>query len=120
MAGRQASRHQIDWGASLGFRTNEEGELLEVIQDSPAFAAGLVAGEKIVGVDSAKWTVEALARSLGEAFGAGRPLALLVERRGELSTARLTPARGAVYPHLERVAATADRLSEILTARAAP
>jgi predicted metalloprotease with PDZ domain len=120
MAGRQASRHQIDWGASLGIRTNDEGELLEVIQDSPAFAAGLVAGEKIVGVDSAKWSAEALARSLGEAFAAGRPLELLVDRRGELSTARLTPARGAVYPHLERVAGTADRLSEILTARAAP
>jgi predicted metalloprotease with PDZ domain len=120
MTGRQASRHQIDWGASLGIRTNDEGELLEVVQDSPAFAAGLVAGEKVVGVDSAKWSPEALARALGEAVAAGRPLALLIDRRGELSTARLTPARGAVYPHLERVAGTADRLGEILTARAAP
>lgn len=119
MAGRQQSRKQIDWTTSLGFRINDEGKLLEVVQDSPAFAAGLVPGAKVVGVDSASWSPAALEKALGDAASGSRPLTLLVERQGEIVSRSLSPARGLVYPHLERIPGTEDVLADILRARSA-
>jgi len=119
-AGREKSRHQIDWSSTLGLKTNDAGELLEVVQDSPAFRAGLAPGGKILGVDDAKWSPEALARGLAAAAVEARPLALLVERHGELSTARIEILRGAVYPHLERLPGAADRLAELFAPRTRP
>jgi predicted metalloprotease with PDZ domain len=120
MAGRQQSRKQIDWTTSLGFRTNDEGKLLEVVQDSPAFAAGLTPGGKLVGVDGATWSPAALERALRDAQAANRPLTLLVERQGEIASRSLSVARGVVYPHLERIPGTADTLADILRARSGP
>ena len=113
MAGREQSRQTIDWSFTIGIKTNDDGELLEVVQDSPAFAAGLAPGGKIVGVDEVKWSPDALRRGMEQAVSGGRPLALLVERHGELRTAQLTLVRGAVHPHLERSAERADGLEAI-------
>ena len=103
----------LDWSWVLGIKTNDDGELLEVVQDSPAFAAGLAPGGKIVGVDEVKWSPDALRRGMEQAVSGGRQLALLVERHGELRTAQLTLVRGAVHPHLERSAERADGLEAI-------
>lgn len=117
MAGREQTRQTIDWSYSLGIKTNADGELLEVVHDSPAFAAGLVPGGKLVGVDGAKWSPEALRRAADAAVLGKRPLALLVERHGELTSAQLTLLRGAVHPHLERLAERADGLDAIFAPR---
>ena len=120
MAGRELTRETIDWSYGLGIKTNADGALLEVVQASPAFAAGLVPGGKLVAVDDAKFSPEALRRGMERAVAGGRPLVLLVERRGEVRTAEVTLVRGAVYPHLEPLAATPDALARILQPRAQP
>lgn len=120
MAGREKTRETIDWSYGLGIKTDDDGELLEVVQDSPAFAAGLAPGGKLVGVDGVEFSPEALRSGMERAVAAGRPLALLVERRGELRTAEVTLVRGAVFPHLERIAATPDALARIFAPRAQP
>ena len=73
-----------------------------------------------VAVDDAKFSPEALRRGMERAVAGGRPLVLLVERRGEVRTAEVTLVRGAVYPHLEPLAATPDALARILQPRAQP
>jgi predicted metalloprotease with PDZ domain len=120
MAGRELTRETIDWSYGLGIKTNADGALLEVVQASPAFAAGLVPGGKLVAVDDAKFSPEALRRGMERAVAGGSPLVLLVERRGEVRTAEVTLVRGAVYPHLEPLAATPDALARILQPRAQP
>ena len=120
MAGRELTRETIDWSFGLGIKTNADGALLEVVQASPAFAAGLVPGGKLVAVDDAKFSPEALRRGMEKAVAGGRPLVLLVERRGEVRTAEVTLVRGAVYPHLEPLAASPDALARILQPRAQP
>ena len=118
MTARQQTRETIDWSYGLGLKTNDDGDLLEVVQESPAFAAGLVPGGKLVAVDGAKFSAEALQSGMEKAVAERRPLALLVERRGELSTAPVTLVRGAVFPHLEPIAATPDALARIFAPRA--
>lgn len=120
MTAREQTRETIDWSYGLGIKTNADGELLEVVQDSPAFAAGLAPGGRIVGVDAVKWTPEALRRGMDAAVADGRPLALLVERRKELTTAQVPLVRGAVYPHLEPLPGASDRLGAICAPRAQP
>ena len=117
MVGREKSRHVVDWGAVLGLRTNDDGKLLEIVRDSPAFAAGLAPGGKIVGIDGQAWSAKNLARAIADAHTAARPLSLRVDRQGEITTVQILAARGAVYPHLERQPGTTDRLSAIFAPR---
>ncbi len=117
MVGREKSRHVVDWGAVLGLRTNDDGKLLEIVRDSPAFAAGLAPGAKIVSVDGSAWSAKALARALADARAAARPLSLRIDRQGEITTVQVPATRGAVYPHLERQPGTTDRLSAIFAPR---
>ncbi len=120
MAARERVRQTIDWSYGLGIKTNDDGELLEVVQGSPAFAAGLAPGGKIVGVGPAKWSAEALRRGMDAAVLGNHPLALLVERQEELTTAQVSLVRGADSPHLERLPATPDGLAGIFAPRAQP
>ncbi len=120
MVAREGTRETIDWSYGLGIKTNDKGDLLEVVQDSPAFAAGLAPGGKLVGVDGAQFSPETLARGMKGAVADRRPLALLVERRKELTTAQVTLVRGAVYPHLEPLPGASDRLGAIFAPRAQP
>ena len=120
IAGRELSRHTLDWTYGLGIKTNADGDLLEVATDSPAFAAGLAPGGKVVGVDGLAWSPEALRRGMDAAVADARPLLLLVQRAGELVTARATVTRGAVYPRLERSAEHAEGLAAIFAPRVAP
>lgn len=119
MAGREASRQTIDWGYSLGVRTNEEGALLDVVQESPAFRSGLAPGGKIVAVGAKSWSPEALRRGMDEATASGGPLVLVVERHGELTTVQVDLEAGAVFPHLVPVPGRPDGLEAILAPRAA-
>ena len=120
MTARQQTRETIDWSFGLGLKTNDDGDLLEVVQESPAFAAGLAPGAKLVAVDGAKFSAEALQSGMEKAVAERRPLALLVERRGELRTVPVTLLSGAVFPHLEPIAPTPDALARIFAPRAQP
>ncbi|MFN7941414.1 MAG: hypothetical protein U0X73_07425 [Thermoanaerobaculia bacterium] len=118
-AGREKARGQIDWTYGLGVKLDPDGKVLEVVADSPAAAAGLVPHAKLVGVDGASWSPEALRAALDAAVGRSEPMRLLVERDRRLSTLAVDFHAGALYPHLERLPGAAERLSKLLAPRAA-
>jgi predicted metalloprotease with PDZ domain len=120
MAAREEVREVVDWSFSLGIKTNVDGDLLEIVQDSPAWAAGLAPGGKLVGVGGVKFTPEALRQGLEQSASAGKALVLLVERRSELRTVEVEVPRGAQHPHLSRIASQPDGLSAIFAARTRP
>jgi predicted metalloprotease with PDZ domain len=98
-------------------KINPEGKLLDVLPGSPAFAAGLEAGSKVVAVNGVKWSSSVLRDALAGPASAGGPLEFLIERAERLRTIRVDYHGGALYPHLERVPGVRDTLSEILAPR---
>lgn len=116
-AARAVTRRQIDWSYGLGLRINPEGKLLDVLPGSPAFAAGLAAGSKVIGINGAKWSADALRAALAGSSDTSAPVEFLIERADRLRTLRVDYHGGAMYPHLERLPDARDTLSEILAPR---
>lgn len=116
-AARAVTRKQIDWYYGLGLKIHPDGKLLDVLPGSPAFAAGLAAGAKVVAVNGVKWSADTLRAALAGSASTAEPLEFLVERADRLRTLRVDYHGGALYPHLERVSGARDTLSEILAPR---
>ncbi len=102
---------------SLGLYLDDQGWVEEVLWDSPAFAAGIIDGNRIVAVGGHEYSAEALKQAITAAKDAGAPLELLVKRGDRYDTLRLDYHGGLLYPHLERIAGKPDRLSELYKAR---
>jgi predicted metalloprotease with PDZ domain len=85
-----------------------------VIVDSPAYAAGLGPGMKLLAVNGRKYSPPVLHAALKAAQASVDPIELLVENAQYLKTYSVTYHNGDRNPHLERVPDQADLLSDIL------
>lgn len=105
--------HKItDVRYSIGISVRDDGTIPDLLPGSPAAAAGLAPGMKLVAVNGRRWS----AAILREAIKASktRVIELLVESSGFFKTARLDYAGPERYPHLERDSARPDLLSQII------
>ena len=100
---------------SLGMSTDKDNKVTSVLWDSVAFKAGLAPGMVIVGVNGDVATTDRLTDAVTAAKGQGGPIVLLVNSFDHLSTITLDYHGGLLYPHLERIDGTPDRLTQIHT-----
>jgi predicted metalloprotease with PDZ domain len=109
------SRREIhDWRFSLGFTVDKNGALQEVLPGSPAGRAGMVTGEKLLGIGGHVYSPRAVEAALAEARGGGSPLEIVAADGDALRTHKLDHHGGLRYPHLERIDGRPDVLTEIL------
>ncbi len=109
-----------DWRFSLGFAVNREGEVGDVLPESPAGRLGLTAGAKLLAIGGYVYSPRAVEAALLAAQESQRPIELIVAE-GDLARRLEVPYfAGPRYPHLERIAGAPDRLSEILAPRRPP
>lgn len=101
---------------SIGLSSND-GVVTDVREGSPAWNAGLGIDTKLVAVDGRRYSTDVLYDALKSAAQTHRPLALLVSHGDVYRTISLAYDGGPRYPHLERIAGTPDRLSEVVTPR---
>jgi predicted metalloprotease with PDZ domain len=117
-------RKQMDLRFSLGLTIATDkknmGHLKDVIVDSPAARTGLAPGMKILAVNGRSFTPDRLREAIAEAHDSERPIELLTVRDEVHRTYLINYHQGERYPHLERIAATADTLSDILRPHAQP
>jgi predicted metalloprotease with PDZ domain len=118
MADDESRRENHDWRFSLGISVNKRDEVTEVLPDSPAGRAGVVAGVKLLGVGGHVYTARAVAAALAEAKGGSAALEVVVADGDALRTYRLDYHDGPRFPHLERIEGRPDGLADILKARA--
>jgi predicted metalloprotease with PDZ domain len=85
--------------------------------DGPAFDQGITVGSQVVAINGFAFGNEALRRAVTAAKTDGSPVELLIKSGDRYRTAAIDYRGGLRYPHLERAAGTADRLTEILTPR---
>ena len=103
-----------DFSFSLGFVAGEDGKLSDVAVGSPAYAAGMGPGMKLVAVNGRKWSPPLLHAAIKAAQGNSATIELLVENQQFFKTYSIAYHDGEKNPHLERVSDQPDVLGEIV------
>ena len=115
-----AAEKEIDLAFSIGLLLNEDGTIKDVVKNSPADAAGMVAGGKLVAVNGRKWSTPLLRDAIKATGPNGRSLELLAENGEFFRTYAIPYTQGARYPALVREPGKDDLLSRIIQPLAAP
>ena len=103
----------VDSAYSVGLRVGEEGKLNDVIYGSPAYAAGLGSGMKLIAVNQRKYSRDVLITAIKDAKEKDQPIDLLIENADFYQTYSISYREGVKQPHLER-AACPDLIEQIL------
>ena len=119
-AQREKQGKGVDLRYSLGLGLKEDGTVADVLGNSPAEAAGISTGMKLVAVGGRAWTTELLKEALAASkTDKALPLTLLVVNDDFYRTYTLNYHDGERYPHLERDDDKPDLLADILRPHAA-
>jgi predicted metalloprotease with PDZ domain len=113
----EAREKEADFWYSLGLIVGEEGKLVNVRWDGPAFQAGLTKGATLVAVNGRAYKAELLKEAITEAKTGTRVVELLVKRGERYDTLAIDYRGGLRYPKLERIAGTPDHLGASLAPR---
>jgi predicted metalloprotease with PDZ domain len=114
MDAREKQSNNIDLSFSLGFIATKEGELRDVIPGSPAYAAGLGPGMKLLAVNGRKWSKDVVRAALRGSMHNQQPISLLAENGEYYKSYDVNYHDGERYPHLERVEGQGNILDEII------
>jgi predicted metalloprotease with PDZ domain len=118
MEAQEKAGEALDLSFSLGMIATKDGELRDVIPGSPAYAAGLAPGMKVIAVNGRRWSKDAMRAALRAAVHSQTPIALLAENADYFKTYQVDYHGGEQYPHLVRVESQTDVLGEIVTPQA--
>ena len=110
-------REVTDFRYSIGIRIDKKGKIAQVMWDSPAFRAGLATGPTLLAVNLREYKPELLGAAITAAKERGEPIELLVKDGVEYRVIRVDYRGGLRYPMLERIEATKDWLTPIMSAR---
>jgi predicted metalloprotease with PDZ domain len=114
MEAQEKAGDALDLSFSLGMIATKDGELRDVIPDSPAHAAGLGPGMKVVAVNGRRWSKDVMRSALRASMRSQTPIALLAENGEYFTTYQVDYHGGEQYPHLVRVEGQPDLLTNII------
>src|SRR5215471_7714364 len=120
MEASEKSGDILDLSFSLGVIVSKDGDVRDVIVGSPAYAAGLGPGMKLIAVNGRRWSGDQMHAALRASVRNPQPLALLAENGEYFNTYQVNYHRGEQYPHLLRDNTQADVLDEIIKPQTAP
>lgn len=103
-----------DLTESIGMKLDENGKIIDVIQDGPAALSGIGPGMKLIAVNSRRYSNELLRTALRSAKEQNTNLELLVENTEIYKTYSVQYKEGERYSHLERDGSKPDVLQKIL------
>jgi predicted metalloprotease with PDZ domain len=110
MSMRDRSGKSTDASLTLGMWVKSDGTISDVVYGTPAYAAGLAPGMKISSINGRKYDGDVL----HEEIRARKALDVNAEQASFAGTFHIDYTGGERYPHLERLAGTADVLSDIM------
>lgn len=110
---QDAVRKQVNLELSMGMTVSDEGLVVDVIHDSPAYKAGIAPGMKITAVEGHQFAPEGLKDAIDAAKSDTAPIELIIANGVEIHTYTVDYHEGLRYPHLERNNDVPDYLSEI-------
>jgi predicted metalloprotease with PDZ domain len=113
----EARRKITDLTYSLGMGVANDGRIIDVLWQGPAFQKNLTVGAQIVAVNGVSYDPDRLKDAIKEAKQSGAGIELLVKDGDRYSTIRFDYHEGLRYPRLERIQGMPARLDDILTPR---
>ena len=99
---------------SVGLFLDNDGKVVDVLWDGPAFKAGLAPGMKLVSVNDRVYSTQALREEISKARQSRQPLQLRAQADGVDNLHTIHYDGGLRYPHLIRAQRGRDYLQEIL------
>lgn len=114
-AARDGVRGTVEERFSVGLLLSENGTVVDVVRDSPAWRAGLGPGMRVATVGGGPWSPDAFRRAVAGSSSTGG-VALEVRNGAGPAPVRIEYHGGARYPRLERNAAP-DALAAVLAPR---
>jgi predicted metalloprotease with PDZ domain len=109
--------NSADFSYSLGVAFGQNGNVTQVQWDGPAFEQGITVGTQVVAVNGVGYGAEGLRRAVAANKTDGTPVELLLKVGDQYRTVTIDYRGGLRYPHLERVADSADRLEAVFAPR---
>jgi predicted metalloprotease with PDZ domain len=118
MDAREKNGDSIDLSFSLGLIATKQGDICDVIHGSPAYAAGLGPGMKLIAVNGRKWSKDVVRAALRAAAHHQQAISLLAENGEYYNAYQVNYHEGDRYPHLVRVEGQPNLLDEIIKPQA--
>ncbi len=104
----------IDQSYGVGLMVKNDGEILAVIWDSPAFKAGLSVGTKIIAVNDTEFSSDVFKDALVAAKDPKTPVTLIVKQDKSFRNIRLDYSLGLRYPRLDKTGEGEGSLDRLL------
>jgi predicted metalloprotease with PDZ domain len=117
IAREEAVGRFVDQSYGVGLIVAQDGTVNSVVWDSPAFAAGISSGERIVAVNGTDFTPEAFRAALAATADRRTPLSLILRQEKRYRTIPLDYSGGLRYPRLDKTGEGQASLDRLLTAR---
>jgi predicted metalloprotease with PDZ domain len=111
----ELARH-ASFSLTVGFSASDEGTVADVIHGGPAYNAGIGPGMKIVAVNGAQFSPDAMRDAILAAKNTTEPIQLIVANGAQFRTYSVDYHGGLRYPHIERNDSRPDYLGEITRA----
>jgi predicted metalloprotease with PDZ domain len=108
----------VDLSYSLGLKVKEDGSITDVMVGGPAQKAGVSPSVKLIAVNNRQFTPTVLREAVAKTASDAKPLELLIKTGEYYEVHRVDYRGGERYPHLERILAVPDLLSQIIAPRA--
>jgi predicted metalloprotease with PDZ domain len=112
-------RHMNDQWDSYGVLLGKNDSVMDVREGSPAWAAGMAPGMKVMAVDGQAFSSDVLKYVSEQAEHSTTPTSFLVQDGGWYRTLQVNYHGGPKYPHLVRLPATTDLLAKIMAPHSA-
>lgn len=107
----------VDATSGLGLAVSESGDITDCLIGSPAFAAGLGSGMKVMAVNGRKFNPEGLKKAIAESTTSKDPIVFIIENGSFVKSVSVDYHDGIRQPHLIRVEGVADLISQIAKSR---
>lgn len=104
----------VDQSFGVGLIVKNDGEVMSVVWDSPAFRAGLTVGAKLLAVNGREFSGDGFKEALTAAKDAKRPVELILRQDKNFRTIKLDYSGGLRYPRLEKTGEGEGSLDRLL------
>jgi predicted metalloprotease with PDZ domain len=113
MRAREDAGKLTDARFSIGISVNDDGDIPDVVPESPAARAGIGPGMHLVAVNGRRWSHDVLREAIRAS--SKQPVELLLENGDYYRSYKLDYTGGERFPKLERDTARPDLLTRIIT-----